>query len=440
MATKVEPTPWQIRHPNAAGIDVGSSQHYVAVPADRCEKPVRSFGSCTAELEELADWLSQCGVDTVAMEATGVYWVGLYELLGERGFKVCLTDARRTQNVSGRKSDVLDCQWLQQLMTYGLLISAFIPDESISQIRTVVREQDRLKTQRGQRVQLMQKALTLMNVQLATVLSEVDGKSGLAILRAIVDGERDPQSLAALCDYRVHASTEEVARSLQGTWRSEHLLCLSNGLQEYDFLSGLMKRCDVELEQLLKAVERFGGELPKGKKRGGKNAPHFDLRSALYRWAGVDLTRIGGIDVQTALVALTEVGWDLSRFKNVKHFTSWLCLCPGTRITGGKRIGGSTRRTRNRLTVALKLAAQGLSRSRCSLGAYYRSKAQRMNTSKAITATAHKLARLIFAMLTKGEEYVARSEAEYEQEHRARGLRALQNKAAQFGMRLEPAV
>ena len=207
-----------------------------------------------------------------------------------------------------------------------------------------------------------------------------------------------------------------------------------------DFLQTLRQRCDVHLQELLKAVERFAGEVPKGKKRGGKNAPSFDLRGALYRWAGVDLTRIGGIDVQTALVALTEVGWDLSKFKNGKHFASWLCLCPGTRITGGKRMGGATRRTRNRLTIALKLAAQGLSRSRCSLGAYYRTKALRMNTSKAITATAHKLARTIFAMLTKGEEYVERSQEEYEQEHQARTLRALQKKAAQFGMRLEPAV
>lgn len=440
MAMKVEPTPWQIKHPNAAGIDVGSGKHYVSVPSDRCEKPIRSFGSCTVELQALADWLSQCGVDTVAMEATGVYWIALYELLSERGFKVCVTDARRAQNVSGRKSDVLDCQWLQQLMTYGLLVSAFIPDESICQLRTVARERKRLVSEHARRVQLMQKALTQMNVQLATVLTELDGRSGQAILRAIVAGERDPQTLAGLCDYRVRASAEEVGRSLQGTWRREHLLCLANALAEYDFLQGLMDKCDVELQQLLKGLERCSAELPKSKKRGGKNAPGFDLRGALYRFAGVDLTRIGGIDVQTALVALTEVGWDLSKFPNTKHFTSWLGLCPGTRISGDKRIGGATKRTRNRLTLALKLAAQGLTRSRCSLGAYYRSKALRMGTAKAITATAHKLARLIFAMLSKGEEYVERSEEDYEQQHRERTLRALQNKAAALGMQLVPAV
>ena len=295
-------------------------------------------------------------------------------------------------------------------------------------------------SEHARRVQLMQKALTQMNVQLATVLAELDGWSGMAIMRAIVEGERDPQDLAALCDKRVHASQEQIALSLQGNWRVEHLLCLANALAEYDFLQGLVDKCDVELERVLKDLARHSGELPKSKKRGGKNAPSFDLRTALYHFAGVDLTRIGGIDVQTALVALTEVGWDLSKFPDAKRFTSWLGLCPGTRITGGKRIGGATKRTSNRLSLALKLAAQGLTRSRCSLGAYYRSKVLRMGTAKAITATAHKLARLIFAMLSKGEEYVERSEAEYEQQHRERTLRALQNKAAQFDMKLVPVV
>lgn len=429
----------QVKHPDAAGIDVGSAEHYVAVPADRCEQSVRRFASHTQGLHALADWLVECGVQTVGLESTGVYWIALYELLEARGFKVCLTDARRSRNVSGRKSDVLDCQWLQQLMSYGLLNAAFRPEQQICAMRTVMREREGLIREQGRCTQLMQKALTQMNVQLTSVLSDITGKTGLQIIRGIVAGERDGRKLAALRNYRVRASEEEIARSLQGNWREEHLLCLSNALELFDTYQRLIDLAERQLHDSLLGVRRFTHELGHTKKRGGKHAPSFDARLALYRWVGVDLTRIGGIDVSTALTVLLEIGWDLSKFNSSKHFASWLGLCPGTRITGGKRISGATKRTHNRAAQALKLAAQGLHRSVCSLGAYYRSKAARLGAGKAITATAHKLAKLIYAMLTKGEHFVERSEQDYEVQHRERSLRQLQRKAALLGMRLEPA-
>jgi len=441
MAMKVKPpAPWQIRHPNAAGIDVGSAAHYVAVPADRCEQPVRCFSSDTQDLQALAEWLSECGVDTVAMESTGVYWIALYELLESRGFTVCLSDARHVKNVSGRKSDVIDCQWLQQLMTYGLLQAAFRPQEQICALRTVVRERQRLIEDQGRCVQHMQKVLTQMNVQLANQLSDIAGKSGLAIIRAIVAGERDGMKLAALRDYRVHASQEQIARSLQGSWREEHLLCLASALSLFEAYATQIEQFDRAIERMLVREARIHGEVPAAKKnkRGGKHAPSFDARSALYHWAGVDLTQIGGIDVSTALVVLSEVGWDLSKFNSSKCFANWLGLCPSTRITGGKRIGGATKRARNRAAQALKLAAQGLQRSHCALGAYYRKVAARSGAGKAITATAHKLARIIYAMLTHKSEFVARSQEHHEQQHRQRSLRQLQRKAALMGFQLQP--
>lgn len=441
MAMKTrELCPWQIKHPNAAGIDVGSAEHCVAVPADRCAQPVRKFACHTQGLQALVDWLIECGVETVAMESTGVYWIALYELLESRGLKVCLSDARRSRNVSGRKSDVLDCQWLQQLMTYGLLSAAFRPAEQICALRGVMRERARLIREQGSCTQLMQKALTQMNVQLTTVLSDIAGKTGLAIIRSIVAGERDGMKLAALRDYRTRAKAQEIACSLQGNWRKEHLFCLSNALELFDVYGRLIERSDAQLQAMLAELPQVAGDPPRTQKRGGKHAPSFDARTALHRCVGVDLTRIGGIDISTALCVLLEIGWDLSKFASVKQFTHWLGLCPGTRITGGKRIGGATKRTHNRATQALKLAAQGLSRSGCWLGAFYRRKAARLGAGKAITATAHKLARLIYALLTKGEAYVERSEQDYEQEHRNRTLRQLQRNAARLGMRLEAAV
>jgi transposase len=401
------------------------------------EKTVREFQSHTEDLNAVCDWLTECQVDVVAMESTGVYWIPVYDLLVSRGFKVHLVNARHVKNVSGRKSDVIDCQWLQQLMSFGLLLGAFRPEDEVCALRAVSRQRDSLIREQAQQVQRLQKTLTQMNIQLTNVISDITGATGLAIIRAIVAGERDPQVLAGLRNYRIHASVEEIAKSLQGTWREEHLFCLSQLLSLFDTYQALIDKTDQPLHSMLKRAQRVDRQpdLSKRKSR-SKHAPNFDARQMLYQWAGVDLTRIGGIDVGTALKILVEIGWDLSRFKSAKHFANWMGLCPGTRITGGKKISGASKRIPNRVAQALKLSAQGLHRSRCALGAYYRKMAARLGAGKAITATAHKLARLVYAMLTKGEDYVERSEADYEQQHRERTIRQLQRKAAQFGLQI----
>jgi transposase len=428
-----------VEYPNAAGIDVGSASHYVAVPPERCEQSVREFRSFTEDLEALGHWLSECDVDTVVMESTGVYWIALYELLEARGFKVYLVNARHVKNVSGKKSDVLDCQWLQQLMSFGLLRGAFRPAGEVCALRAVVRQRDTLIKDQARHVQRMQKALTQMNVQLANVISDLAGQTGQDIVRAIVAGERDPYKLAQLRNYRIRADEETIAKSLRGNWREEHLLCLAQALKLFDTHQALIEEVDAKAEQLLARMQHHAAPLAPNKNKGRtKNAPRFDARAALYGWAGVDLTRIGGIDVSTALKILAELGPDLSSFKTAKHFAAWLGLCPGTRITGGKRISGATKRAVNPVTQALKLAAQGLQRSHCALGAFYRNKAARLGAGKAISATAHKLARIIYAILTKGEEFVQRSQDHYEHQMRARTIRYIQKKAALFGFTLQP--
>jgi len=429
----------QLTHPNAAGIDIGSASHYVAVPPDRDDEPVRQFASFTVDLERLAEWLTACGVDTVAMESTGVYWIPLFELLDARGFTVLLVNARHVKNVSGRKSDVLDCQWLQQLMSYGLLRGAFRPSDGVCVLRSLSRQRAMLLRSQARCVQHMQKALTQMNIQLANVIADVVGETGQKILRAIVAGERDGHALAALKNVRIHASTEEIARSLQGTWRVEHLFALRQALDAFDFCGTQLAQCDAEIEAQLERLHVTADAPALGKKRSrARNAPKFDLRTRLFQMCGVDLTRIDGIDVTTALVVVSEIGADLSRFPSDKHFASWLGLCPGTKITGGKLMSGKTRRVANRAAQALRLAAAALRSSQSALGAYFRRLCSRMDKPKAVTAAAHKLARLIYAMLTKGEEYTDQGQDYYEERYRQRVLANLSRRAQQLGMRVVP--
>ena len=362
-----------LMNPDAAGIDIGSAAHFVSVPLDRDDEPVREFASFTADLNSIADWLEQCGIKIVAMESTGVYWIPLYELLQRRGFEVLLVNARHVKNVSGRKSDVLDCQWLQQLLSFGLLRGAFRPDDKVCELRSITRQRAMLLKSQGRHVQHMQKALTQMNIQLANVISDVAGVTGQKIIREIVAGERDAQVLAAYRDVRIKASEQEIAKSLQGNWRAEHLFALKQALAGFDFCISQLAECDTETERVLRELHVHAGVPTKGKKRGrARNAPKFDVREHLFKVCGVDLTRIDGIDVSTALVILSEIGADLSRFPTVKHFTSWLGLCPGTKISGGKILGSRSKRTANRATQALKLAAAALRSSQSALGAYYR--------------------------------------------------------------------
>jgi len=426
-----------ITHPNAAGIDIGSAAHFVAVPPDRDDTPVREFPSFTVDLNAVADWLTACKVDTVAMESTGVYWIPLFELLESRGFTVLLVNARHVKNVSGRKSDVLDCQWIQQLMTYGLLSGAFRPADQVCVLRSLWRQRATLLRSQGRHVQHMQKALTQMNVQLANVISDIAGETGQKILRAIVAGQRDGHILGAMKNARIRASIDEIAKSLEGNWRAEHLFALKQALAAFDFIGTQLSECDGEIEQQLQRLQAHDGEPAKGKQRGrSRNAPKFDLRTQLFKMCGVDLTRIDGIDVTTALAVISETGTDMSRFATVGHFTSWLGLCPGTKITGGKVMSGKTKRCANHAAQALRLAAAALRPSQSALGAYYRRMCARMDKPKAVAAAAHKLARLIYTMLTKGEEYVDQGQDYYEERYRQRVLRQLALRAEKLGMKM----
>ena len=435
------PAGLSLLNPNAAGIDVGASSHYVAVPADRAEQSVREFEAFTTDLYRLADWLAECGVETVVMESTGVYWIPLFGVLEERGFTVMLVDPRRIKNVPGRKTDVLDCQWLQQLHTYGLLSGAFRPEAEIRRLRSYLRQRAMLVQYASHHIQHMQKALTQMNVKLQHVISDITGKTGMDIMQAIVDGERDPRRLARLRDHRIRADEATIAKSLRGHWREEHIFELTQALELYQVYQGKIAECDREIEaQLERFEDRSDGEPPaaNGKKRNQKNAPRFDAQSHLYRMTGVDLTRIDGVDAHTALKVISEIGTDMTRWQSAKHFASWLGLSPHNRITGGKVISSRTKPSANRAAAALRLAANALHRSDSALGAFLRRKKAQLGAPKAITATAHKLARTIYSMLRYGQEYVDAGAEYYESQYRQRALRAAKRRAAQLGYDLVP--
>ena len=425
---------------NAAGIDVGATSHYVAVPADRAEPPVREYEAFTADLYRLADWLAECGVETVVMESTGVYWIPLFGVLEERDFQVMLVDPRRIKNVPGRKTDVLDCQWLQQLHTYGLLSGAFRPDGEIRRLRSYLRQRSMLVRCAAQHIQHMQKALTQMNVKLHHVISDITGKTGMDIIEAIVAGQRNPWKLAQLRNYRIRADEETIARSLQGHWREEHIFELSQALELYRVYQSKIADCDREIEAQLGRFENRSDAAPpaEGKKRHQKNSPRFDVRSHLYRMTGVDLTQIDGVDSYTALKVISEIGTDMTKWPSAKHFASWLGLSPNNRITGGRIISSRTMPSANRAAAALRMAASALARSDSALGAFLRRKKAQLGSPKAVTATAHKLARIIYSMLRFGQDYVDAGAEYYEVQYQRRALRAAKRRAAQLGYELIP--
>jgi transposase len=424
--------------PNAAGIDIGGSSHWVAVPRSASDEPVREFGTMTDDLNAMADWLLVCGVDTVALESTGVYWIPVYEILEQRGLTVWLVDARQMKYVPGRKSDVLDCQWLQKLMSLGLLRAAWRPGDEVCVVRAVVRQREVLLTEQASWVQRMQKALVQMNLQLTEVLSDIMGMTGQAIIRAIVTGERDPKVLPRHRHGRVRRSEDDIVRALTGNWRDEHLFVLQQALAMYDSLAQRVVECDEKIEALLRPLGVHEVKLSGPGKRCGKNTPQFDARTALARWAGVDLTRINGLSVTTVMTILSEIGPDLSRFASVKHFCSWLGLCPGTKISGGKVLSARTRRSANRVRQALKLAAMSLSRNDSAIGAFYRRLCARMDKPRANTAVAHKLARMVYFMLTRGEAFVDQGQQRYEEQQRQRSIEALRRRATALGFQITP--
>ena len=425
--------------PNAAAIDIGATSHWVAVPRERDVEPVREFGAMTDDLHALADWLLACGIDTVALESTGVYWIPVYEVLERRRLTVWLVDARQMKYVPGRKSDVQDCQWLQKLMSLGLLRAAWRPGDEVCVLRAVARQREVLLRDQASWVQRMQKALLQMNIQLTEVLTDVMGLTGQAIIRDIVAGQRDPAALARHRNYRVKASLAEVERALTGNWRDEHLFVLAQALAMYDSLAERLLECEAKIEALLVPLGQHEIALPGASKPRGKNTPRFDLRAALARWAGVDLTRINGLAITSVLTVLSEIGPDLRRFANVKHFCSWLGLCPATKISGGKVLATRTRRSTNRVRQALKVAAMSLSRNNSALGAFYRRLCSRMDKPRANTALAHKLARMIYFMLTRGETYVDQGQQHYEEQQRQRSIAALRRRAANLGFAITPA-
>lgn len=429
-------------NPNAAGIDCGADTHYVAVPADRDPTPVRAFPTFTADLHRLADWLAACGVTTVAMESTGVYWIPLYEILEARGFDVVLVNARHVKNVPGRKTDVVDCQWIQELHSVGLLRGSFRPTAAIAALRAYLRHRETLVQSAATHVQRMQKALVQMNLQLPIVISDITGVTGLRILRDIIGGQRDPQALAQHRDHRCQASAAEITAALTGHYRPEHVFVLQQNLELFDAYQHQLAACDTAIEAhvLTLAAQAPPPASPapaaRTRKKPRNNEPRFEIRTPLHQLTGVDLTQIDAIGPYSALRLLSEIGTDMSRWPTEKHFTSWLTLAPRNKISGGRLLSSQTQPSANRAAAILRMAAMNLGRTDTALGAFYRRLASRVGKAKAITATARKLAILVYRTLKVGLVYQDPGAAAYDAQHRGRVLHRLRQRAAHLGFSL----
>jgi transposase len=431
----------QVVHPKAAGIDVGNEEHWVAVPPDLDPEPVQSFGCFTQDLQEMANWLVRCGIETVAMQSTGVYWIALYDILAERGIRVFVVNASDTKNLPGRKTDIQECQWLLKLHAYGMLRNSFRPEEEILVMRTYWRQRQQHIGDASRCIQHMQKALTQMNVQLANAISDISGTTGQAILNAIVAGERDPMVLAKLRDPRIKASEATVAKSLQGNWRPELLFVLQQEMESYQTFQTKVAECDRQLQRHYETMEAKADpkQLPPvaHDKRAHGNVPAgFDLREELYRATGVDLTAIDGLNVLTVQTLIAEVGSDMSRFATEAHFVSFLGLRPNNKISGGKVVGREKRKTKNRAGLALRFAAGTLLKSDTYLGAQYRRLRTKLGAPKARKAMANKLARIAYRMLKYREKYVDKGKEFYEQKYRQLQIRMLTKKATELGLQL----
>jgi len=435
-------------HPDAAGIDIGNSEHYVAIAPDKSDEPVRTFACFTHSLRELAQFLKAHGIRSVAMQSTGVYWIPLYDVLEEEGFEVFLINARDTKNLPGRKSDVQESQWLLKLHTYGLLRNSFRPTSEIRVLRTFWRQRGEHVQTAGACVQRMQKSLTQMNLQLANVISDIMGVTGQKILRAILAGERDAEKLAGMRHAGIQASREEIVASLTGNWRAELLFALKQEMDRYDFCQWQIAECDAEIEGHLgtlpaKPQKTDSPDQPaptQKKKRASGNSPSFALDKELVRITGVDFTRIEGINVMTAQTILSEVGLDMSKWKSEAHFASWLGLCPNNSVTGGKVLRRGTRKVVNRAATAFRIAASTLRRSDSYLGAQFRRFRTRLGAPKAITAMAHKMSRLFYRMLRYGQEYVDRGQQFYQDKYRQQQIALLNKQAAQLGLVVTAAI
>ena len=430
-------------HPNAAGIDIGATEIYIAVSIDRSDDPVRRFDTFTDDLHDAARWLKSCDIDSIAMESTGVYWIPVFQILDAYGFEVILVNARHVKNVPGRKTDVQDCQWLQYLHSVGLLRGSFRPAQDICAVRSLLRHRDNLVKSASSHIQHIQKSLTQMNLQIHNVISDITGVTGMAIIDAILAGERNPKKLAELKDRRIKATKQTIVKSLTGDYRREHLFTLEQTVQSYRNYRQLIMDCDVEIENHLKEFESriYIDDIkpPPGKKGGRKpkaNTPNFDVKTHMHRLLGTDLTLIDGISELTAHVVFTEVGPDLSQFKTVGHFCSWLGLCPNNKISGGKVLSSHTRPGSNRLAHALRLSANSLWKSKSYLGDYFRRMRGRHGAPKAITSTAHKLARIIYHLSKNKKAFDDSIFSEQEKAHQKRLKKRVINQAKSLGLEL----
>ena len=432
---------FNIVHSRAAGIDVGSTFHVVAVPPELSPEPVQTFQSFTGDLYRLADWLVEIGVTTVAMESTSIYWIPVFDILEAHGLEVLLVNARHAKNVPGRKTDVHDAQWLQQLHSYGLLRGSFHPAQECSALRAYLRHRERLLEYAASHIQHMQKALMQMNLQLHHVVSDITGVTGMKIMRAIVAGKHDPAVLATYRDARCKASEETIREALTGHYRREHVFTLRQALELYDSYQERIAACDQEIEATLASLQDDAVSLDalpaaRYKKSRQGNEPNFDVREALFQVLGIDLSQIHGFGAYTVLKLVGECGMDMSRWPTEKHFTSWLTLSPGNKISGGKVLSSKTRRSANRAAKIFRLAAVNVGRTNTALGAFYRRLAARVGKAKAVTATARKLAVLFYNALRYGMDYEDPGATYYEERYRQRVLKGLRRRAKEFGYEL----
>jgi transposase len=431
-------------NPHAAGIDVGANFHLVAIPEERAEEHIRKFGPFTSDLQQMADWLIEQHITSVVMESTGVYWIPVFQILESRGLEVKLVNAAHVKNLPGRKSDVSDCQWLQQLHTFGLLNGSFRPKDQVCVLRSFLRLRDNLVKDCSSHILRMQKALTEMNIQIHRVLSDITGYSGMAIIRAILAGERDGLKLAKMAHPKVRASTEQIVQALQGDYRAEHLFALKTAVELYDAYQLQIMECEKQIQQQLEGFEAKVDLEQALEQNGALKARSAQVRLELHRQGrlmsvcGVDLTRLPGLSSLAVETIIAETGLDMRCWKSEKHFCSWLKLCPDNRISGGKLLSSKPRKTKNRAAAMFRLAAQGAMQSKTAIGAFIRRIKARLGAPTAINAGAHKLARLFYRLLKFGSAYVEQGQAYYEQKYKERLLHNLNRRAKEFGFQLTP--
>lgn len=432
-------------HPHAAGIDIGQASSWVSVPSNCDPQPLRQFDMNTPDLIALAEWLKACGVTTVAMESTGVYWIPLYEILEARGFKVFLVNARHAKNLPGRKRDETDAQWLRRLHTFGMLNNSFRPDGEMCAIRAYLRHRAELIEHRAAHIQHMQKAMHQMNVRLSPTVTDITGVTGMAIIRAILAGERNPVKLAELRNPCCAQPESEFIKALTGNYRDEHVFALKQAVALYDCYTEQIRECDQELERKFSALKPVHDDevlppLDTTDKRNthSKNAPAYDGRRLLYQWLGIDLVAVHGLNEATAQTILSEIGTDMSRWANDKHFCSWLSLAPHTDISGGQVLRSRILKSHNRAGQAFRLAAQAVAKTETAYGAYFRRMRAMHGPKKAIVATAHKIARAVYFMLRDHQPFDGASAGTYLKREREREIARLEKKATKLGYTLAP--